>query len=172
MAISTGRLQAQVPPDSLSAPFGQWALEAGPDPGRELGHKRTESRNQKTSSKRCHVLLVEDDPAVAELYATVLRLRGHIVRLAADGLAGLDAIRSGHFDIVLLDLRMPRMDGLGMLRTMMGERVGTSTPVVVLTNYDDQVLQQEALSLGARDYLLKSRMMPQDLAAQLSRWCR
>ena len=117
------------------------------------------------------MLLVEDDVAVAELYATGLRLHGHAVTTAGDGLAGLTAIRGGRFDIILLDIRMPRMDGLAMLRTMVGEGVAPKTPVVILTNYDDSLIRQEALGLGARDYLLKSRTMPQDLASQLPRWC-
>jgi two-component system sensor histidine kinase and response regulator WspE len=130
-----------------------------------------ESRTGDASTRSCHVLLVEDDTAVAELYATVLRFHGHIVTIAVDGLAGLEAIKSGSFDLILLDIRMPRMDGLAMLRTMIGERVATDTPVVMLTNYDDSILEQEALDLGAREYLVKSRTMPQDLASQLTRWC-
>jgi CheY-like chemotaxis protein len=124
-----------------------------------------------SSAKSCQVLLVEDDPSVAELYATVLRLNGHVVTVAADGLAGLDALRSGNFDIVLLDIRMPHMDGLEMLRTAIGERGPTKAPVVILTNYDDPNLRQQALDLGARDYLLKSRTMPQALAAKVAELC-
>ena len=177
MAISAGPLEAHLAPHSLPAPdslpalLGQRAFGVGAASGEESGQKATASRPGKIPGKSCQVLLVEDDAAVAELYATVLRLHGHNVTVAIDGLAGLEAIRSGPFDIILLDLRMPRMDGLGMLRTMIEERVGTDTPVVVLTNYDDSILQQEALDLGARDYLLKSRTMPQDLALQLTRWC-
>jgi DNA-binding NarL/FixJ family response regulator len=80
-------------------------------------------------------------------------------------------MRSANFDIVLLDIRMPRMDGLAMLRAAIGERGATETPVLILTNYDDANLRRQAMDLGARDYLLKSRTMPHDLVAQVARWC-
>jgi CheY-like chemotaxis protein len=124
-----------------------------------------------SNGKGCRILLVEDDITVAELYATVLRLNDHAVTIAADGVAGLEAMRSGSFDIILLDIRMPRMDGLAMLRTALGESGTVETPVLILTNYDDPNLRQQAMELGARDYLLKSRTMPHDLAAQVARWC-
>jgi CheY-like chemotaxis protein len=124
------------------------------------------------SSSGCHVLLVEDDASIAELYATVLRANGHTVTHALDGLAGLDAIRAGRFDLILLDIRMPRMDGLAMLRAVSAEQVATSTPVVVLTNYDDMILQQQAVDLGVKDYLLKSRVLPQEIASKVSKWCQ
>ena len=130
------------------------------------------SQTAEASDRGCNVLLVEDDAAIAELYAAVLKLNGHIVTVAGDGLAGLEAIRSAPFDIILLDIRMPRMDGLSMLRTAVGEQVVTNTPVVILTNYDDSILRREATELGARDYLLKSRTMPQELASQVARWCQ
>jgi CheY-like chemotaxis protein len=124
------------------------------------------------SSQACRVLLVEDEEAIAELYATVLKANGHLVTHAVDGLAGLDAIRSGQFDLILLDIRMPRMDGLAMLRQIVAEQIATNTPVVILTNYDDPILRQEAADLGAKDYLLKSRTMPREIAAQVEKWCR
>jgi DNA-binding response OmpR family regulator len=125
----------------------------------------------KAKSKACRVLLVEDESPVAELYATVLKLHGHDVRVAPDGLAGLEAIRSGGFDLILVDIRMPRMDGLAMLRTVVAEETAIGTPVVILTNYDDVIFREEARNLGARDYLLKSRTMPQQLASLVSTWC-
>ena len=158
----------QLPPESFPTMFDE---QSGSPIAEEWRRDATESRTAEASTKSCHVLLVEDDAAVAELYATVLRRYGHVVTVAVDGLAGLEAIKSGSFDLILLDIRMPRMDGLAMLRTMIGEEVATDTPVVMLTNYDDSILRQEALDLGAREYLLKSRTMPQDLASQLTRWC-
>lgn len=161
MAVSAGRVKSGV---------AHWLI--GPE-SRPVGGQSREGADSRTvnpSSNPRQVLLVEDDPSVADLYATVLRLHGHAVTVAGDGLAGLAAVRSGRFDIILLDIRMPRMDGLAMLRTMIGERVAPHTPVVILTNYDDSIIRQEALELGARDYLLKSRTLPQELATRLPKW--
>ena len=58
-----------------------------------------------------------------------------------------------------------------LLRRIIDEQIATNTPVVILTNYDDPALRQEATDLGAKDYLLKSRTMPQEIAAQVAKWC-
>ena len=137
---------------------------------RRLEQKPTGSTGR-ARAKGCKVLLVEDDSAIADLYAMVLRFHGHDVTIAENGLIALDSVRSGSFDLILLDIRMPVLDGLTMLRTASSEGIVAKTPVVILSNYDDESLRQQAIQLGARDYMLKSRTIPQHLASQVSRWC-
>jgi CheY-like chemotaxis protein len=104
------------------------------------------------------------------MYASILRIHGHQVRVEADGTAGLLAAAEADFDVVLLDIRMPHMDGMDVLAQLMGGERTRTWPIVMLTNYDDPELRERARDLGARDYLVKSQLMPAQLVAKVSVW--
>jgi DNA-binding response OmpR family regulator len=118
----------------------------------------------------CHILLVEDEPDIATMYSVVLKLYGHKVTVAGDGQAGLDAATGGAFDLVFLDIRLPKLDGIAVLDALASKGLTDTLPVVMLTNYHDPRLRDRALELGARDYLIKSSTMPRDLAARVPTW--
>lgn len=86
---------------------------------------------------RPRVLLVEDDFAIAQMYRVQLERDGFEVAIADDGDSALRAIRADRPDLVLLDIRLPGMDGFEILRQMAADRTVSSTPVVVLSNYGD-----------------------------------
>ena len=99
------------------------------------------------------VLVVEDEPAIADFIVRGLTEQGHAVDRAADGVKALDLLAVGTFDIVLLDVMLPKMDGITVCRTLR-ER-GVKAPVLMLTARDtveDRVL---GLDSGADDYLVK-----------------
>jgi two-component system response regulator MprA len=99
------------------------------------------------------VLVVDDEPAVRRALERALRLDNHEVALAADGEEALDALAGAPADAVILDIAMPRLDGLEVCRRM--RRAGDRTPVLMLTArdaIDDRVL---GLDVGADDYLVK-----------------
>ena len=102
------------------------------------------------------VVVVDDQHLVREGIQALLALSPHIavVGQADDGIAGLEIIASHRPDVVLLDLRMPRMGGLEMLRAAVAQGIALP-PVLVLTTFDDDEAIFEALKLGARGYLLK-----------------
>ncbi|HET6744344.1 MAG TPA: response regulator [Candidatus Limnocylindria bacterium] len=105
------------------------------------------------------VLVVEDDPALREIYAGALRGYGHDVRTAADGSAALDTLRNGWEPcVVFLDLRMPGMDGWELSRRLREDERWKSLPVVVVAAHFR--IDQEAAELGAAAWLQK----PFDLA--------
>jgi len=104
------------------------------------------------------------------MYSVVLRLHGHRVTVAGDGEAGLDAASAGAFDLVFLDIRLPKLDGIAVLDALSHKGLTDTLPVVMLTNYHDPRLRDRALELGARDYLIKSSTMPRDLAARVPTW--
>ena len=112
------------------------------------------------------VLLVEDDPDVSELYCFALTTAGHQVTLATDGEIAIEQIRQETFDVVLLDMMLPKLDGLGVLKEM--RRLGVDTPTVVISNYNAGDLQAAAMRAGARRYLVKSHIQPSDLVALVS----
>lgn len=111
------------------------------------------------------VVLIDDQTLVRQGIRSLLTLAGHIevVGEAGDGVDGLAAIEANTPDVVLLDLRMPRLDGLGMLRAL-AER-GPMPPVLVLTTFDDEAAVLGALQAGARGYLLKDVTLDQLVGA-------
>jgi DNA-binding response OmpR family regulator len=110
-----------------------------------------------------YVLVAEDDPKQAELARRYLEHEGHAVLVVADGRAALDEIRSNPPDLMVLDLMMPRVDGLDVCRILRRE---SDLPVLMLTarsTEDDLLL---GLDLGADDYMTKP-YSPRELAARV-----
>jgi two-component system response regulator PhoP len=110
------------------------------------------------------VLLVEDEVRLADNLATALRDGpGFAVDWAADGEAGDDYARGGVYDLVILDLMLPRLDGAGLLRRLRGRK--DATPVLILTAKEGKQAIVELLNGGADDYLAK----PFDLGELIAR---
>ena len=107
------------------------------------------------------ILLIEDDPSIREITAIGLRAAGFEVDTAADGAAGLERWRSAAPDLVLLDVMLPRMDGLEVCREIRRE---STTPVVMLTARGDTIDVVVGLEAGADDYVKKPFEMPELVA--------
>src|SRR5215207_6692409 len=107
------------------------------------------------------LLLVEDDPSIREVTAMGLRAAGFEVDTAADGAAGLERWRRAEPDLVLLDVMLPRMDGLEVCRAIRRE---STTPVVMLTARGDTIDVVVGLEAGADDYIRKPFEMPELVA--------
>jgi two-component system response regulator MtrA len=107
------------------------------------------------------ILLVEDDPSIREVVAMGLRAAGFEVETAGDGEAGLAAWRAGRPDLVLLDVMLPRLDGLEVCRAIRRE---ATTPVVMLTARGDTIDVVVGLESGADDYVKKPFEMPELVA--------
>lgn len=107
------------------------------------------------------ILLVEDDPSIREVTALGLRAAGFEVVTAADGVDALARWRSSHPDLVLLDVMLPRLDGLEVLRVIRHE---ATTPVVMLTARADTIDVVVGLESGADDYVKKPFEMPELVA--------
>jgi two-component system, OmpR family, response regulator MprA len=105
---------------------------------------------QRTSHK---LLVVDDDPALARTLRRALTVEGYDVETAADGGEALQRLGSGHFDAVVLDVAMPRLDGLAVCRRMRERR--DLTPVLMLTARDAVGDRVSGLDAGADDYLIK-----------------
>src|SRR4051812_2844448 len=107
------------------------------------------------------ILLVEDDPSIREVTAMGLRAAGFEVETAPDGVAGLERWRKAEPDLVLLDVMLPRMDGLEVCREI---RRASTTPVVMLTARGDTIDVVVGLEAGADDYVRKPFEMPELIA--------
>ncbi|MGZ4575657.1 MAG: response regulator transcription factor [Mycobacteriaceae bacterium] len=99
------------------------------------------------------VLLVEDEPRLAETVRRGLAAEGFVVELATNGVDGLQMGTEGYFDVVVLDIMLPQLNGYDVLRTLRAREVWT--PVLMLTAKDGEYDQADAFDLGADDYLTK-----------------
>ncbi len=112
------------------------------------------------------ILLAEDERIARVSLAELLESQGYRVVAVEDGAATLSQLLNGNFDAVLLDLRMPEMDGLTVLRK--SREAGIHVPVIVMTAVDDSATVIEAMRLGAYDYISKPIDFDQ-ISAQLER---
>lgn len=104
-------------------------------------------------SQRGKVLVIDDEPAIVDLFTEYLREQGFEVVSAGGGNEGLDRLASDKPDLILLDMRMPDIDGLETLRRIRG--VNMHVPVLMISANDDVTAAKAALALGAFDYTLK-----------------
>lgn len=109
------------------------------------------------------VLLIDDDEELAGMLADYLRGDGFAVTLAHDGASGVSAALSGHFAIAVLDVMLPGISGIEVLRRI---RAGSQMPVLMLTARGDDMDRIVGLELGADDYVPKP-CLPRELAARL-----
>jgi DNA-binding response OmpR family regulator len=108
-----------------------------------------------------HVLVVEDDPSIREVAALGLEQAGFQVETSGDGREGLIQFRQGAFDLVLLDVMLPSLDGFEVLREIRSE---SRTPVVMLTARSELTDVVVGLELGADDYVTKPFELPELVA--------
>ena len=113
-------------------------------------------------SESFRILLVEDEPGLQLTLSDRLRREGYMVDTAGDGLSGLEQAASGHFDLVLLDVMLPKKNGFDVLRDL--RQRGVETPVIMLTARGQVVDTVVGLKLGADDYLAKPFEMMELLA--------
>jgi len=110
------------------------------------------------------VLVVEDEPRLAALLADYLRAAGHQAECVGDGREALQAWVERRHDLVLLDLMLPGLDGLGLCREL---RALSGVPIVMLTARADEADRLAGLELGADDYIAKTPFSPREVMARV-----
>ena len=114
------------------------------------------------------ILLVEDDPLMIRMYQRKLASDGYDVGMAVNGEDGLVKLRSFRPDLVLLDIMMPKLNGLQVLERMKADPTISSIPVIILTNLGgSQEDIERGLELGAVAYLVKSAYRPDEVVARV-----
>ena len=111
----------------------------------------------------CDILVIEDDPGIARIIGLYLERDGHRVTAVGDGLTGLRAARDSDPDLIVLDLMLPRLDGMEVCRTLREE---SEVPIIMATARVDEEDRLAGLDLGADDYILKP-FSPRELAARV-----
>ena len=102
------------------------------------------------------ILVVDDEAPIRNLIMENLVMEGFAVLEARDGENGLEVALSEHPDLILLDIAMPKMDGVTMLKKLREYEEGKDIPVIMLTNIENVKLVTEALAEGSKDYIIKS----------------
>jgi DNA-binding response OmpR family regulator len=122
------------------------------------------------SDDKVQVLLIEDDPRVRQLYELVLTMEEYSVISAVNGEEGLQKAEEFLPDLIFLDLRIPKISGLDLLQILRSNPKTTDIPVVILSNFDDEATISKGLELGAREYIIKSRITPKDLPSKVEEY--
>ncbi len=114
-------------------------------------------------TRKKSILVVEDEPDLAEIYQTLLEQAGYDVAVAHNGKEALERAEAKEPQVILLDLRMPVMDGVGFLERYDLKNAHPKVKVVVFSNYDMQDEIDDAYRLGADRYVLKAWASPREL---------
>jgi two-component system, sensor histidine kinase and response regulator len=114
------------------------------------------------------ILLIEDDPMVVRMYQRKLEGEGFKVTLAFNGEEGLNAVKKERPDIILLDIMMPKLNGIDTLKTLKADAQTKDIPVIILTNLGDRPEDvQKCKEFGAIDYLVKANISLKDLVEKI-----
>ena len=116
------------------------------------------------------ILIVEDDQFIREMYNLVLTKAGHKVTEALDGKVGLSFAQEGGYDVILLDLMMPNLDGLGFLQALKDKPAKKKNgKIIVLSNLAYSDAKEKSIALGAFDFLVKADLDPKDVRAAVDK---
>jgi DNA-binding response OmpR family regulator len=117
------------------------------------------------------ILTVDDSASVRKLVQSTLRFKSYDVMAAADGVEALEALQRDQFNLVVLDINMPRLDGLSLLKTIRERPEWDSMLVLMLTTEGQETDRDQALALGANDYMVKP-FKPTQLLARVEELLR
>jgi len=115
------------------------------------------------------ILIAEDDYYIRDVYKEIFELSGYEVTVAVDGADALNKIKSQPFDMILLDVMMPQLSGIDVLRALRGMNSPVkSTPVYMITNLGQDQVIEEAFQSGMDGYIIKSQVTPQQLVDEIN----
>lgn len=113
------------------------------------------------------ILLIDDDEALLTIFGTALSKDGFQVTTVTDGASGIEKAKKEDFDLVLVDQILPDTRGNDIVKTLKGLDKTKNTPLIILSNFGQNELIQEAMSFGATDYILKYQIEPDDLVQKV-----
>ncbi|VFU16595.1 Transcriptional regulatory protein ZraR [anaerobic digester metagenome] len=112
------------------------------------------SKERKLAKKNIRILIIDDEESIRDGCQQILTRQGYEPTATADGMTGLELARTGAFDVILLDLRMPRIEGLEILRILKSEHP-VASKIIVITGYGTIPVAVEAMRLGAHNFITK-----------------
>lgn len=110
------------------------------------------------------ILLIEDDLFIREMYQHIFEKEGYSLDVAEDGAAGITKAEAGDYDLILLDIMLPKKSGIEVLTEFRKpESKLKETPILLLSNLGQESVIQEAYRIGANGYLLKADLLPRQV---------
>ena len=116
------------------------------------------------------ILIADDDPFLTQIYSTRLTKDGHQVEACADGQTALDKTLEIKPDLVILDIMLPKLNGLDVLSAIRDNKQLSKTPVVMLSNLTHAEEQEEAKRRGATEFLPKVQLTPSQVVTALQKY--
>jgi len=117
------------------------------------------------------VIVIDDDTYIRDLYVEVLKDEGYTVDSASNGEEAFNKLKQGGYDLILLDIMMPKMDGLGIMEALKKDPPPVKNgPILLLTNLDHEPLIKDAISRGATAFIIKADITPEDLVGQVKKY--
>lgn len=113
------------------------------------------------------VLMIDDDPALVTVITTALEAEGFQTVTAADGRSGIERAKAEKPNFILIDQVLPDIQGNEVLSTLKNDPDTKDTPMALLSNFNKPELMQQAINLGAADYILKYQIEPKDLVNKI-----
>jgi len=113
------------------------------------------------------ILIVEDEKILAEMYKDKFTEAGFEVFLALEAKEGLKLAKKERPDLIILDILLPRENGITFLTWLRKDSETASIPVVAFSNYDDPATKREAAKLGVKEYLIKTNYTPSEIVAKI-----
>jgi DNA-binding response OmpR family regulator len=161
-------IQKPFSPDAVIAQVAEVLRSPARPPPQEVDRLvKADTPGASGANRGRRVLIAEDDPLTADLVVDRLRRRGFDVLCYSDGQTALEAARHRDLAVAIIDVHMPRMNGLELLTRLRGMRRHANTPVLVLTGMADEQTVVRAFELGADDYVLKP-FSPSELTARVA----
>lgn len=115
------------------------------------------------------ILIIEDEVFIADLYARQLTRAGYTVKTAGDGTTGLNTLMQESFDLLLLDIMLPGINGLEILREWKQKNPTSSMVVLLLTNLGQDTVIKQGFELGAQGYLIKAAYTPDQVLSEVKK---
>jgi DNA-binding response OmpR family regulator len=113
------------------------------------------------------ILLVDDDAFLRDMYATKFSEEGHKIDVADSSERAISKLESEIYDAVLLDVIMPGISGIELLKRIKSEKLGGNPVCIMLTNQSEEADRQSAISEGAKGYIIKAERIPSEVVEEV-----
>lgn len=115
------------------------------------------------------ILLIEDDSFISDLYIRFLKKNGYEVDLAEEGKGGYNKIVQGQYDLILLDIMLPTLDGISILTKLKEDNINHA-PIIICSNLSEESIVEKGISLGAIGYMIKSELLPKEIIDKINKY--
>jgi len=115
------------------------------------------------------ILIVEDDFYIRDIYSKNFSQSGYSIDVAVDGEEAIEKVKTNSYDLILLDIMLPKKTGIEVLRSYRDPRSPVkNTPVFIITNLGQEDIIKEAFKIGADGYLIKAQLTPKDIVGEIN----